>query len=47
MSPENGWFAIGISFSRGLFSGDMLVSGRVNFIFFDWPHEKLFLNVEG
>ncbi len=27
--PLKWWFPIGISFSRGLFSGDMLVSGRV------------------
>ena len=28
-APKNGWFPIGISFSRGLFSGAMLVSGTV------------------
>ena len=27
--PSNWWFPIGISFSRGLFSGAILVSGRV------------------
>ena len=30
IAPKNWWFPIGISFSRGLFSGAMLVSGRVN-----------------
>ena len=29
IAPEMDGFPIGISFSRGLFSGDMLVSGRV------------------
>ena len=33
--PENGGFSIGISFPKGLFSGAMLVSGRVYF------HEKI------
>ena len=30
IAPKNGWFPIGISFSRGSFSGAMLVSGRVS-----------------
>ena len=30
VEPKICWFPIGISFSRGLFSGDMLVSGRVH-----------------
>ena len=29
IAPKKWWFPIGISFSRGLFSGSMLVSGRV------------------
>ena len=31
LHPKNGWFPIGTSFSRGLFSGAMLVSGKVYF----------------
>ena len=29
IAPKKWWFPIGISFSKGLFSGAMLVSGRV------------------
>ena len=29
IAPEKWWFPVGISFSSGLFSGAMLVSGRV------------------
>ena len=31
IAPENGGFPIGLSFSRGLFSGAMLVLGGVTF----------------
>ncbi len=31
LHPKNGWFPIGTSFSRGLFSGAMLISGKVCF----------------
>ena len=34
VAPKNGGFPIGISFSRGLFSRAMLVSGREVFVFF-------------
>ena len=33
-SPQKWWLSIGISFLKGLFSGDMLVSGRIKQIFF-------------
>ena len=34
IAPENGWFPIGISSSRGPFSGAMLVLGGVGAFFF-------------
>ena len=33
LTAKTAWFPIGISFTRGLFSGYMLVSGRVGQIF--------------
>ena len=53
-APENGWFPIGISFSRGpLFSGAMLVLGSIcvcisyRWCYFLWTffHVSLWLNL--
>ena len=40
ISPEKWWFPIGISFSRGSFSGAMLVSGSVISFFSPPPKQK-------
>ena len=41
--PKNGSFSIGISFSRGLFSGAMLVSGRVKQSRNAWKHHLAYV----
>ena len=49
VAPENGGFPIGISFSKGLFSGVMLVSGSVSLWFaalcFGFDHSSSIMNL--